>query len=183
MIRRIKFVGCLTVCSLLLLGTVPPGWAGMPFLLAAGEGGGGGAHVDLVVRKVMFTPARAHAGDIIRVEMVWEYWGDMINNHYDTTFAEVRANGKVVAKKPFEYRFGAFLGDVYRETFLWDTKGMPPGQYRIRAEVPLRLDATPYDNYLDVKESLVLYATGAAPPAGEEIGGSGIAENPPWRKR
>src|SRR3989304_4780534 len=61
---------------------------------------GDGAHVDLVVRKVTVTPARAHVGDTVRIEMEWEYWGDIINNYYDTTFAEVLANGKPVAKNP-----------------------------------------------------------------------------------
>lgn len=154
----------------------------MPWRLASGEGGGDGAHVDLVVRKVAFTPVRAHVGDIVRIEMVWEYWGDITNNYYDTTFAEVRANGKVVAKKPFVYDFGARLGEVYRETFLWNTKDMAPGEYRIRAEVPLRLDATPYDNFLDVKEPLLLFPEGAPIPAGEERG-VGVAENLFWRDR
>src|SRR4030067_1306497 len=117
---------------------------------------GDGAHVDLVVRKVTVTPARAHVGDTVRIEMEWEYWGDIINNYYDTTFAGVLANGKPTAKKPFVYNFGARLGDVYRETFLRDTKGTAPGEYRIRAEDPLRLDAAPVDNFLGVKESVIL---------------------------
>lgn len=167
---------------LLLLAAAHPAGAGMPLRSVSGEGGRDGAHVDLVVRKVAFTPARAHVGDVITIEMVWEYWGDIINNYYETTVAEVRANGKVVAKKPFDYSFGAQLGDEYRETFLWDTKGMAPGRYHIRGEVPLRLDATPYDNFLDVKEPLVLLPAGTAFPAGEEHGGSAVTENRFWKK-
>lgn len=34
--------------------------------------------------------------------------------------------------RPFVYDFGARLGEVYRGTFLWDTKGMAPGKYHIR---------------------------------------------------
>jgi hypothetical protein len=142
-----------------------------------------GAHVDLVVRKITVSPARAHVGDTIRIEMVWEYRGDMISNYYDTTTAAVSANGKVVAKKPFVYNFGAQLGDTYRETFLWDTKGMAPGTYRIRGEVPLRLDATPYDNYLVVKEPVILVPQGASFPSGEEIGGTVVGKNPFWVDR
>jgi hypothetical protein len=117
-----------------------------------------GAHVDLVVREITVSPARAHVGDTIRIEMAWQYWGDMISNYYDTTTPEVLANGKVVAGKPFVYNFGAQLGDTYRETFLWDTKGMA-------REVPypgrvLRLDATPYDNFLVVKEPVILVPKG-----------------------
>jgi hypothetical protein len=177
---RVENMGVLFLSSFLLLSLAPPAGANMLFESAGMDGG---AHVDLVVRKVAFTPARARVGDVIRIEMVWQYWGEMVNNYYDSTFAEVRANGRVVAKKPFVYDYGANLGDEYRETFLWDTKGTAPGKYRIRGEVPLRLDATPYDNYLDVKEPLVLYEAGAALPTGEEIGGTGVAENSFWLDR
>jgi hypothetical protein len=156
--------------------------AGSSMLLGS-VGDNGGAHVDLVVRKVIVTPVRAHVGDVVMIEMVWEYWGDLTNNYYDTTFAEVLANGRVIARKPFVYNFGAFLGDVYRETFLWDTKGMAPGTYRIRGEVPLRLDATPYDNFLVVKEPVILVPQGAPFPSGEESGGTVVGKNPFWLER
>src|SRR5512134_1999941 len=140
---------------------------------------GDGAHVDLVVREITVSPARAHVGDTIRIEMVWEYWGDIVSNYYDTTYSQVSANGKLVVRKPFVYNFGAKLGDRYRETFLWDTKGMAPGQYRIRGEVPLRLDATPFDNFLAVKEPVVLVAEGTpSPVGGGESGGTVAATNP-----
>jgi hypothetical protein len=157
------------------------------FLLLLAQGAGAnmlaslqrdGANIDLVVRKITVSPARAHVGDTIRIEMVWGYWGDLVSNYYDTTTAEVLANGKVVAGKPFVYNFGAQLGDEYRETFLWDTKGMAPGTYRIRGRVPLRLDATPYDNFLEVKEPVILVPQGAAFPSGEEGGGIVSATNP-----
>ena len=177
---RIKTYMVLFVPLFLLLSFAP--MAGSSMLLGS-LGDNGGAHVDLVVRKVIVTPVRAHVGDVVMIEMVWEYWGDLTNNYYDTTFAEVLANGRVIARKPFVYNFGAFLGDVYRETFLWDTKEMAPGKYRIRGEVPLRLDATPYDNFLDVKELLVLLPAGESFPAGEEGGNSAVAENRFWRNR
>jgi hypothetical protein len=142
-----------------------------------------GAHVDLVVREITVSPARAHVGDTIRIEMAWQYWGDMISNYYDTTIAEILANGKVVSGKPFVYNFGAQLGDTYRETFLWDTKGMAPGAYRIRGRVPLRLDATPYDNFLEVKEPVILVPQGAAFPSGEEGGGTVVGKNRFWLER
>jgi hypothetical protein len=65
----------------------------------------------------MVTPVRAHVGDVIRIEMEWEYWGDITNNYYDTTAAEVQANGKVVVSKPFTYDFGARLGETYRDSY------------------------------------------------------------------
>jgi len=140
-----------------------------------------GDYADLVIRKVTVTPIRAHAGDPIRIEVVWMYWGEMTNNYFEATSADVIANGRVVASIPFDYRFGAGLGDEYRHTFLWDTRGVPAGEYRIRAEVPLRLDVTPYDNYLDLKEPLVLYPAGAAVPGEKEPGGSAVTENRYWK--
>ena len=154
-----------------------------PGMLLGSAGNDGGAHVDLVVRKVTVTPARAHVGDLVRVEMVWEYWGEITNNYYDTTDAVILANGKPVAGIPFVYNYGAALGDSYRETFLWNTEGVAPGEYRIRGEVPLRLDATPYDNFLDVKEPVILVPEGAPFPSGEESGGTAVARNPFWLER
>jgi hypothetical protein len=175
--RRIHSFGYLIVPVFLLL------LAGEKDAGMAESSRGDGAHVDLVVREITVSPARAHVGDTIRIEMVWQYWGDMISNYYDTTIAEVLANGKAVAGKPFVYNFGAQLGDTYRETFLWDTKGMAPGTYRIRGRVPLRLDATPYDNFLEVKEPVILVPQGAAFPSGEEGGGTVVATNSFWLER
>src|SRR4030067_2001569 len=126
--RRTKTTMFLSVPLLLLLSLAPLAGPGM---LHGSGGDDGGAHVDLVVRKVTVTPARAHVGDTVRIEMEWQYWGDITSNYYDTTFAEVLANGKTVARKPFVYNFGARLGDVDRETFLWDKKGTAPGGDRI----------------------------------------------------
>ena len=139
----------------------------------------GGADIpDVVVRKVTVTPARAHVGDVIRIEMEWDYWGDITQNYYDTNTAAVRANGRVVASKKYTADFGVRPGERCRETFLWDTKGMAPGKYRIRGEVPVILEKTPYDNYLDVQESLLLIPRGASFPAEQESGGTAIAESP-----
>jgi len=139
----------------------------------------GGAEIpDLVVRKVTVTPILAHVGDVVRIDMEWDYWGDITNNHYDTNFAVVRANGKVVASKKYTSYFGVRPGEVKQEAFLWDTAGMAPGTYHIRGEVPLDLDKTPYDNYLDVKKPLLLVPRGTSFPAGQESGGIAVAESP-----
>lgn len=174
---RIGALGGLLVSALLLLPLRGEGSG----ILAASMGDGG-AHVDLVVRKVTVTPIRARVGDVIRIEMVWEYWGDLLNTYYDTTFAEVLADGRVISRKPFVYGYGATLGDTYRDTFLWDTEGAPPGAYRIRGQVPLRLDATPFDNFLVVREPLLLIPRGGSFPPEEEGGGTAVAENPFWRR-
>jgi len=139
---------------------------------------GGREIPDLVVRKVTVTPIRAHVGDVVRIDMEWDYWGDITKNYYDTNFAVVRANGKVVASKKYTSYFGVRPGEIKRETFLWDTAGMAPGTYHIRGEVPLDLEKTPYDNYLDVKKPLLLVPRGASFPAGEEPVGSAVAESP-----
>ena len=141
---------------------------------------GGSQPVDLVLRKVTVTPVRAHVGDVVRVEMEWDYWGDIFaDNNYDTNMAAVRANGKVVASKTYTADFGGLSpGDTYRETFLWDTTGMAPGKYRIRGEVPVIEDKTHYDNYLDVKEPLLLVPAGVSFPDGKERGGEAVAESP-----
>jgi hypothetical protein len=146
----------------------------------SGGGGGAGANVNIIVREVKVTPIRAHVGDVIRIDMQWIYWGDLHNNHYETTDAEIRANGKVVASVPFTYEYGASLGDEYRRTFSWDTKGAAPGEYRIRGEVSLWLDGTPYDNFLEVQERLILLPPGAEFPEGRERGGAAVARNPYW---
>lgn len=174
---RLGALGGLLVSALLLLPLRGEGSGILPASM-----GDGGAHVDLVVRKVTVTPIRARVGDVIRIEMVWEYWGDLLNTYYDTTFAEVLADGRVIARKPFVYGYGATLGDTYRDTFLWDTEGTPPGAYRIRGQVPLRLDATPVDNFLVVREPLLLISRGGSFPPGEEGGGTAVAENPFWRR-
>ena len=178
--NRIRTCMLIFLPSFILLLFAPHAGPGM---LHGSVGDGGGAHVDLVVRKITVTPVRAHVGDVVRIEMEWEYWGDITNNYYETTAAEVQANGKVVVSKPFTYDFGASLGDTYRETFLWDTTGMTPGDYRIRGEVPLRLDATPYDNYLALKEPLTLFPAGVRIPEGEKNGGIAVSENPFWLSR
>ncbi|MGA7104032.1 MAG: hypothetical protein WBX49_01685 [Candidatus Deferrimicrobiaceae bacterium] len=145
-----------------------------------GEDRDGGSEIpDLVVRKVTVAPVRAHVGDVIRIEMEWDFWGDITENAYDTNVAAVRANGKVVASKSYTADFnGVRPGETYRETFLWDTKGVAPGTYRIRGEVPVKIEKTPYDNYLDVKEPVLLIPAGASFPAGKESGGSAVAESP-----
>jgi hypothetical protein len=136
--------------------------------------------VNIIVREVKVTPVRAHVGDVIRIDMRWIYWGDLQNNHYETTNAEIRANGKVVASVPFTYNYGARLGDEYRQTFFWDTRDAPPGRYRIRGEVFLWLDASPHDNFLEVGQPLVLLPPGAVFAEGQEAGGTAVARVPYW---
>ena len=149
---------------------------------SGGESGGDGAHVDIFVKEVKVSPVRAHVGDVIRIDMRWVYWGEISNRYYETTNAEIKANGKVIASSPFVYNYGASLGDEYVNSWSWDTRGIPPGEYRIRGEVFLWPDATPYDNFLVVKEPVILLAPGAEFPKGQGSGGTEAARNPSWPK-
>jgi hypothetical protein len=149
-------------------------------LLLSDAGEGDSAYADIFVKEVKVSPVRAYVGDVIRIDMRWVYWGGISNRYYETTQAEVRANGKVVASSPFVYDYGASLGEEYAHTWYWDTKGLPPGEYRIKGEVFLWRDATPYDNFLALKEPLILLAPGAEFPEGQEAGGTGVARNRYW---
>ena len=171
-----KIPGLIIAVFLLLFLARPAG----SNMMDGGKDGNGGAEIpDVVLRNVTVTPVRAHVGDIIRIEMEWDYWGDITKNNYDTNTAAVRANGKVVASKTYTSDFGGVRpGEVKRETFLWDTKGIAPGKYHLRGEVPLIMDKTHYDNYLDVKEPFLLVPAGESFPAGKESGGSAVAESP-----
>ncbi len=176
--RRLPLlVPFLLVPLLLALSPARSGWSGMSD--GDSDENGGADMPDLVVRKVTVTPVRAHVGDVIRIEMEWDFWGDITENYYDTNTATVRANGKVIASKSYTADFdGVRPGETYRETFLWDTKGMAPGKYHIRGAVPLLIEKTPYDNYLDVKEPVLLVPVGESFPVGKERGGSAVAESP-----
>ncbi|NNF84165.1 MAG: hypothetical protein HKM29_03315 [Deltaproteobacteria bacterium] len=131
-------------------------------------------NVDLSVREVRVTPIVAHVGDTIRFEMILEDRGDPANM---TITIEILANGKEVASKLFTFGWSNEPGKMYRETFQWDTKGMQPGEYRIRGEAYVWGDSYEFDNVLKVKEPLVLLPVGAALPAGKEDGGTAVRVN------
>jgi hypothetical protein len=150
-------------------------------MLISTGGGGEADYADIFVKEVKVSPVRAHVGDVLRIDMRWVYWGEISNRYYESTQAEVRANGKVVASIPFVYDYGASLGDEYAHTWYWDTKGLPPGKYRIKGEVFLWRDVTPYDNFLVVKEPVTLLAPGVEFPGGQEAGGAGVVRNPSFK--
>lgn len=137
---------------------------------------------DLFVQEVRVAPIRARVGDVIRFEMTWVNWGPESGEHYEQTEARILANGKAVAAKPFFLRSGFSQGQEFKESFEWDTREAAPGNYRIRGEVPLKNDTTPVDNYLDIRERLVLLAPGETPPEGWNPGGSAEARDPRWNQ-
>jgi hypothetical protein len=158
--------------GILLFGAVPAG-AG-PRILNVDFGDDNGLWVDLIVHEVRVDPIVAHAGDTIWFEMILEDHGDPADM---TIVIEILANGKTVASKLFKFGWSTEPGKVYRETFQWDTRGVPPGEYRIRGEAFVWGDSNEFDNFLNVKETLVLLPVGAALPAGKGDGGTDVAVN------
>jgi hypothetical protein len=144
---------------------------------AGSMNGGGDGNKDIAVRQVTVTPIRAHAGDTVRVDVVIENKAD----GYETVPLEIFANKKVVARKLFTFGFSP-ADRIYRETMAWDTRGVSPGEYRIRAEVFVWGDSSPYDNYLEVKHVVLLSAPGAPFPDGATSGGSATETDPRFGK-
>ena len=140
---------------------------------AGSTNGGADADKDIAIRQVTVTPARAHVGDTVRVEVVIENKTD----GYDTIPLEISANGKVVGRKLFTFGFSP-ADRIYRESFAWPTGGLSPGEYRIRAEAFVWEDSSPFDNHLDVKQAVVLAAPGASFPGGAKSGGSATETDP-----
>ena len=159
-----------------LLAGAERGEAGRRFMRIDTENGdnGGAPYVNLIVREVRVTPIVAHVGDTVRFEMVLEDRGDPVDM---TITIEILANGKEVASKLFTFGWSSEPGKMYQETFRWDTKGVPPGEYRIRGEAFVWGDSYEFDNFLNVKEPLALLPVGAALPAGKEDGGTAVAVN------
>lgn len=142
-----------------------------------GSDGGNGVYINLIVREVKVTPVRAHVGDPIRIDAVIENRGE----GYGTITARVYANGKSVAHRLLTYDTLHGPSALYRESFVWDTKGARPGEYRIRAEVFDWNDSSPFDNELAVKEPVTLLPAGAPFPAGQSGGGEAVEADPRWR--
>jgi len=143
--------------------------------LSSDSGGDNGPYINIIVREVRVSPIRAYVGDLVRIDMVVENQGDLWN---ERTPGEVRANGKVVASKVFINGFGGEGDRIQRITIPWDTRGVKPGEYKIRGEFFVWNDASEFDNFLDVPQPLILLPPGTAFPAGEAEGGTGVGRDP-----
>ena len=172
--RVIAFLGA-AACIVVLAGDEAR--AGGRFA-AMGHDGDNGVNINLIVREVRVSPVRARVGDPIRVDAVIENRGE----GYGTVTARVYANGKAVASRLLTYDTLHGPSALYRESFVWDTKGARPGEYRIRAEAFDWNDSSPFDNAMDVNEPVTLVAAGEAFPADRPGGGEAIAVDPRWRK-
>jgi len=140
---------------------------------AGSMNGGADANKDIAIRQVTVTPVRAHVGDTIRVDVVIENKAE----GYETVPLEISANGKVVGRKLFTFGFSP-ADRIYRETFVWPTRGLSPGEYRIRAEAFVWEDSSPFDNFLEVKQVVLLTAPGTPFPDGATSGGSATETDP-----
>ena len=146
-------------------------------VLLASEFGGGGGNIDLAVRQVTLAPVRAHPGDVIHVDVVIENKAEGMK----TTNAELLVNGKAVARQLFTW--GMSAGErLYRLSFHWDTRGIPPGEYRIGAEAFVWEDTSPSDNRLDVTSPVVVAPAGGGFPGGEAAGGGATETDPRFGK-
>ena len=172
--RRIVTLAILAACALLLWGDQTR--AG--FIRVSDGDGGGGPYINLIMREIRVSPIRAHVGDVIRVDMV-------IEDQSDVTYArgdlDLYANGGVVASKRVDHGFGGQGVRIHRETIQWDTRGVKPGEYKIRAEFYVWGDASEFDNFLNVKEPLVLLPQGTAFPSGEPGGGAAMVRDPRYK--
>jgi len=146
-------------------------------VLLASEDGGGDMNIDLAVRQVTVSPVRAHAGDVVHVDVVIENKAEGMK----TTNAELLVNGKAVARQLFTW--GLSVGErLYRLSFDWDTRGIPPGEYRVGAQAFVWEDTSPSDNRLDVAQPVVIAPAGGGFPGGEAAGGSATETDPRFGK-
>lgn len=145
--------------------------------LADMDGGdGGGAAVNLTVRKVTVEPIRAHVGDVIDVEV----WVENREEGSETSWAEVYANKKVVAKQMF--RWGTPGDERTSKLYIkWDTRGMAPGEYKVKVEAFVFQDVSPFDNEIAVSKPIILAAPGNGFPGGEPAGGSVTEIDPRYK--
>jgi hypothetical protein len=158
-------------------GAVSAGTAETVLLASEVGGGGGDMNIDLAVRQVTVAPVRANAGDGIHVEVLIENKAEGMR----TTNVELLVNGKTVARKLFTW--GMSAGErLYRLSFDWDTRGIPPGEYRIGSQAFVWEDTSPSDNRLDVAQPVVIAPAGGGFPGGEAAGGSATETDPRFGK-
>ena len=174
---RALWLAAAVLATVAVPGGAVSGGTAETVLLADMDGGGGGVNIDLAVRQVTVTPVRAHAGDVVHVEVVIENKAEGMK----TTNAELLVNGKVVARQLFTW--GMSAGErLYRLSFDWDTRGIPPGEYRIGAQAFVWEDTSPFDNRLDVTQPVLIAPAAGGFPGGGAAGGSATETDPRFGK-
>ena len=138
--------------------------------------GGDSYSVNLTVEQVSVSPIRAYVGDAVYVDVVI----DNRENGSDTSWVEIYANNKAVAKQMFRWG-GPGAHRKSNVSVKWDTTGMAPGGYKIRAEVFVFDDLSPFDNELTLSELVILAAPGGQFPGGAPAGGSATEIDPRYK--
>ncbi|HZL97105.1 MAG TPA: hypothetical protein VFB91_00170 [Terriglobales bacterium] len=175
--RRVLWLAVAVLVTVAVPGGAVFGGTAETVLLADQDGGDGGVYIDLVVRQVKVAPMRAYAGSVVHVDVVIENKGEGMA----TTNAELLVNGKVVVRQLFTW--GMSVGErLYRLSFDWDTRGIPPGEYRIGAQAFVWEDSSPFDNRLDVTQPLLIAPAGGGFPGGEAPGGIATETDPRFGK-
>jgi hypothetical protein len=173
---RVLWFAVVVLATVAVPGGAVSGGTAVTVLLADMDGGGD-VNIDLAVRQVTVTPVRAHAGDVVHVEVVIENKAEGMK----TTNAELLVNGKVVARQLFTW--GMSPGErLYRLSFDWDTRKVPPGEYRIGAQAFLFEDTSPFDNRLDVTQPVLIAPAAGGFPGGGAAGGSATETDPRFDK-
>lgn len=175
--RRMLWIAMGVLVAVAVPGGSASGGAAGSFRLSDKDGGGGDMNIDLAVRQVTVAPVRAHAGDVVRVDVVVENKAEGMR----TTTAELLVNGKTVASQLITW--GMSTGErLHHLSFEWDTRGVAPGEYRIGAQAFVFEDTSPFDNRLDVTQPVRIAPAGGAFPRGEAPGGSAQETDPRFGK-
>jgi len=174
---RVLWMVVAVLATIAVPGGGVSGGTGETILLAGQDGGDGNVNIDLAVRQVTVSPVRAHAGDVVHVDVVIENKAEGTG----TTNAELLVNGKVVARQLFTW--GMSPGErLYRLSFDWDTRKVPPGEYRIGAQAFVWEDTSKFDNRLDVTQPVLIAPAAGGFPGGEAAGGSATETDPRFDK-
>jgi len=176
--KRVLWLAIGALATVAVPGGVVSGGTAETVLLAGQDGGDGGdMNIDLAVRQVTVAPVRAHVGDVIHVDVVIENKAEGMR----TTNAELLVNGKAVARQLFTW--GMSAGErLYRLSFDWNTRGIPPGEYRIGAQAFVWEDTSPFDNRLDVAQPVVIAPAAGGFPGGAAAGGRATETDPRFGK-
>ena len=173
--KRIAFPVWLTLFTFSLFsGPAQAGYPGVPLRYAA-QGGPGG-DLNLVVQQVSFSPARARVGDPIQFVVTVQNLGEQ----GDTIQARILANDKEVAGTWFTW--DGMQSNPVTQSFVWDTAGSVPGEYRIKADFSDLNSNNPFGGYMTVDQPLILVPAGAPFPDGQPAGGTATQTAPGFRK-
>lgn len=91
--------------------------------------------------------------------------------------ARILANDKSVADQLFTFGWDPGITN-YTVQFQWNTGGAAPGEYRIKADFSFFEDTSPFDNFMTVKQPLILVPAGTPFPDGQPAGATATETDP-----